>query len=530
MKLIFACMLLAGLSAHVSAQQPATPSQPNQPIELPEVIVTGREAMDVPGSSKHVPSKPASIKGAILDSLNTFEKQPIPSLPPRPLPSLDRRLAIYPGYVDAQFGAYITPDIKAGYSFVTGGYRVDLDGAIEASNGWIANGEYVKYAAHALSSYVAPEKFIFFGGSTTEVDLRIGGNSYKQYALAAAPSRSRSDIGIGVTTQGQYDGFLYDVGASWQMASLTTTRRSVTDAAVHAQASVENRWNTWDVGGKVDLNFRSFAEQAYPFMELQAFGRYATPEIRLTLGGGLQNAMSTSNVSRFGLLLRAQADYMINGDLTLQAVVRSGLRTNSFTDLMDSNPYVSDSVIMDAAYDVVAISGQLFYHPTMRLNVSAGIHVRSTERQSLWVADSGATFTALYATVSTVTIPLEMHWLFTSADAVVADVLITSATVSNSKAAPYIPTVRASVGYERSWTPDLRSLVSLTYVGDRWADVANSINIGGYVDLRLNASYQLLPSLSITARAQNLLGSAITVWQGYQERGIFVSGGINWKF
>lgn len=530
MRPIFLILAFVVCTVIGAAQQPAPTTQPNQPIELPEVIVTGRETVDVPGSSKHVPSKPASIKGAILDSLNTFEKLPIPTLPPRPLPSLDRRSIVYPGYVDAQIGAYLTPDVKAGYSFVAGGYRVDLDGALEASNGWVTNGEYMKYGLHALSSYVAPEKFIFFGGSTTEVDAKVAGSSYKQYALTSAPSRTRTDLGLGVNTKGQYEGFLYDAGASWSSTSLSTTPGTVSDASFDVRAAVENRWNAWDVGGKVDLKFRSFADQAYPFMELQAYGRYASPDVRLTLGGGVQNAMSTSNVSRFGLLLFAQADYMLNGDLTLQATVRSGLRANSFTELFDSNPYVSSSVIMDAAYDVVRISGHLFYHPSMRLNITAGICVRSTERQSLWIADSNATFTAWYATVSTVTIPFDMHWLFTSTDAVVADMQITSATVSDAKAAPYIPTVRASVGYERAWTTDLRTLVSLYYVGDRWADLANTINLGGYVDVRIHASYQLLPSLSITLRAQNLIGSSITVWQGYQERGIFVSGGINWKF
>jgi len=523
-------VLLCASAITLYAQQPSTPTQPNQPIDLPEVIVTGRETVDVPGSSKHVPSKPASIKGVILDSLNSFEKLPIPTLPPRSLPSLDRKTMLYPGYVDAQMGAYLTPDVKAGYSFVAGGYRVDVDGALEISNGWIENGDYAKYSIGALSTYVAPEKFIFFGGSTTEVDLRLAGNRYKQYALAAAPSRSRSDVRVGVNTQGQYEGFHYDVGASWGMASLTTTARSVQDASFNVHAAAENRWNSWDVGGKVDVKLRSFAERSYPFMELQAYARYATPDIRLTLGGGLQNAMSTSEVSRFGLLVRAQADYMINGDLTIQATLRSGLRANSFTDLFDVNPYVSDSVIMDAAYDVVSIGGMLFYHPTMRLNVSAGVRVRSTDRQSLWVADSGATFTILYATVSTVTIPLEFQWLVTNVDAVVADAQITSATVSDAKAAPYIPTIRASIGYERSWNSDLRTTLSMYYVGDRWADLANTVNLGGYVDLRINASYQIMPSLQVTARLQNLLGSAIMVWQGYQERGIFVSAGINWKF
>jgi hypothetical protein len=149
-----------------TAQQPA-PQPPNQPLELPEFVVTGKERVDIPAGAKHAPTKPPAVKGALLDSLNDLEKQPLPALPMDPVLKLRRTERFYPGYATVSLGQYMTPALSGGYTVLAGGYRLDAHANIEGSAGHVDNAAYSKIDIRGLSTYVAPEKFIVFGGSTT---------------------------------------------------------------------------------------------------------------------------------------------------------------------------------------------------------------------------------------------------------------------------------------------------------------------------------------------------------------------------
>lgn len=509
-------------------QQPVPP--PNSPLELPEFIVTGKEHVDIPGSAKQAPARPPMLPKKRLDTLNTLEKQPAPAMPARSLPVLKRSTLLWPGYVQAEFGQYVTPDVKAGYSFETGGYRIDLAGGAELSSGHLDNAGYGKYDIRALSTYVAPEKFVFFGGSTTEVDLKYSTKSYRQFALAAAPERSTAALHAGLGVQGRHDGFIYDAGASWTTTSLDVPVRLVRDNVLRGHARIENQWRSFDIGAMADLNIRTYAGQDYPFITASGYGRWVSDLMRVTGGIGFQTARSTVGDDRFGLLIKGGVDLFLGPDLTLQATAKSGLRPVGFADLLDQNPYLNDSIVLDASYDIVDLDGMLLFHPTTRLSIGAGIRLRQTDRMPVWVGATDATFALAYESVTTIQIPGQMRWIPSGRDAVTADVAITNATLSGGRAQPYVPAITASASYDRSFTSQLLTQVHVVYVGDRWADLSNTVQLSGYVDLRLGAKYAVSNALTVQLRAHNLLGSSIMLWEGYRERGIFVSGGITWKF
>ncbi|MDZ4745992.1 MAG: hypothetical protein SGJ05_08315 [bacterium] len=529
--LVAVAVLALFTSVNIQAQQP-----PNQPIDLPEFIVTGTERIEVPSSAKQPPAKPPALKAQILDSLNPTEKHPMPKIAARALPSPIRQYTLWPGYIEASMGNYITPNVLAGYSLRTGGYRVDLNAFAEAAaSAWVPNAEYFKAGASLFSTYTAPQEFLVFGGSVTDVDLGFNTSNYSLYALTPASQRNTNNLHAGVGVRGAYEGFHYEGGASYTSTSMRTNRGietmndDVSDNKLRGYLALEQRWTQYDVGAKVDLRFQSFAGNSYPFMEGSAFARYSTSFMRLSAGAGVQSAMSTIGVSRFGVLVLGELDLFVGPDITVQANLRSGLRPITFASLLEENPYVNASAFLDAAYDVFDIRGSIVLRPSLALAVTAGIRLRQSERDVFWTSDRTGTFVPSYSTVTMLQIPADVRWFMTSKDVLTADLMLTTARI-DSVDKPYVPSVRASLAYERAWTPSIRSVVAGIYVGDRFADLGNKITLSGYVDVRVRAEVDFTPTLSAHVRAENIVANTIVLWNGYAERGAFFSGGITWKF
>ncbi len=516
------------VSPCVSAQQ-QTP-QPNAPLELPEFIITGKESVNIPGGVKQLPNKPPLLKSEKLDSINPLEKLPLPALQPRPLPTYSSTAPYWPGYIDAYVGNYLTPGFSAGYSFKQAGYMIDIYGDFEASNGWVNNADYSVFSLGASSSYVAPEKFIFFGGSTTEVDVGFSNKSYNLYSDPSAPSRSVAALKASVGTEGRYSGVSYNAGIAWNMSGVSTSNRSVSDNLIIGRVSATNRWKAFDIGAMFDLRLQTFDSKAYPFTFIAGTGRYITDDFNIWAQSGFQWASATSSADRIGFEVRALANLKMSSDLTLTSSFHSGLRPISFTDLLRVNPYVSDSSAVDIPYDVFDVGASLIYQPSVLLSASIGITLRRSDRESVWVKTLRGEFMPEYRTVTSARTSAEFRWLIASSNTLIGDIHFITSTVAGASQTPYIPSVESSLGFDRSWSQRLHTVASIVYYSGRYADLANSILLGGYVDVRLAATYAVKDFVNINVSAENLFGSTIVLWEGYLERGVFVKAGLTWKF
>ncbi len=531
MKRILLFLLFVFALGIAVAQQQPMPQPPNGPLELPEFLVMGKELINVGAGAKQSPQRPPLLSATRLDSLNPTEKQPIPVLPARPLPQYQRSAQMWPGYLQAEMGNYITPQLYAGYSLVAGRYRIDFSGDVHASDGWVNNASYLTAGVRAISTYRAPDKFVFFGGSTTQADVGMRYRSYTLFARSDTVERKHSTVNAGIDVEGKFDDVTYRAQASWtgQMLS-TTSMRDVTDNVVHGGLRVEQQWKSADVGALVDMRLQSYASNAYPFVETGAYARWVSSSLRISGGAGVQWATSTSGVDRFGLALGGQADFFLGPDYTFTATARSGMRPIAFRDLMLANQYVDDSVGLDAAYDIIDLRGTITYHPSVRTSVSVGVRICQTDREAVWKGSRQGLFSIDYRTVSLVELHADARFVVTPRDVVVADVRMTSASVAEEAAQPYIPAVLSSVHYDRTWSETFQTGIGMIYVGQRWTDFANSKTLAGYIDLRLKASCSLSKSFDLHARAENLLGSTVFLWEGYRERGIFITAGCTWKF
>lgn len=513
-----------------------TPAQPNAPLELPDFLVTGKAVVDVAAGAKNLPSRPPTFSLQDLDSLNPTEKLPPPLAARRPLPLFKRTDAAIPGYVAIEGGAYVTPSVLAGYSTRSGGYTLDLAGALEHSQGWIDGSGYTTAQAGLNTSYVAPEKFLFFGRGLTETDIRFRHQSYTLYGDSAMRERSTSSLSAGLTTEAKIDSVSVLGAFSWSRLSMETStapvlpQESATDNAVSANVSATwlDSWLHSNVN--VDARIQSLNGASYSFVEAGYGARFSAGNWSVSTSVAPQYAVATSGDDRFGLAVKASAEIApwLNSLLRVEAF--SGMRGSSYTSLARMNPYMLDSAAIDHAYDKVAIRGSILYAPGISTSLMGTLELRSTERELIWEDASDGRFVPSFRSVSMLKAGIEGTFSIGPRDLIMGELILTSASTQESQVLTYVPLVQATVAYERAWSENLRSTITLVFLGQRWADLANTKLLDAFVDLRLNAVYTVSRAIDVQLTGENLVNSSVFLWNNYKGRGIFVSLGLLWKF
>ncbi len=526
----FLLVLLCACQLSTRELDAQTQQSPAQPIELPEFIVTGKEQVGVPGAAKQAPLRPPMLAKATLDSLNPVDKLSLPPMAEVPLPEYSRSRLYFPGWVSAELGNYMTPSVSAGYSLNTGGYMLDAVGKLQLSNGWVNGSEFLTGSLGVRSSYVAPEEYVVFGGSETRVALDFASTSYKLYALQHAPSRNVQTMSGLVATTGKSGDYRFDAQVDARRSALNDADSSTAaNNQLHGTVTVVRQWDSTAFGGFVDVMLPSYRSQGYSMIQGGLTGSFDLRAMHVSYTASVQTANSTMNDQRFGVGVSAKAQWQLGYLYTVDAQINSGLRLVTMSDIMSSNPYVSSQSTVDVPYDLADVTAGLRYHPTNQLTIAGFARLRLTDRDLVWSSANGGVFTPQWLQTSTTSLHGSVRWWASHADAVTADLTLTHSTV-DSVNTPYVPAVQAAVGYERAWTDKLSASATIIYIGERYVDVTSDRLLDGYVDVRLAGRYTLNTAFDVFVRAENLVGSTMVIWDGYIERGVFVSAGLTWRF
>jgi len=534
--LALSILLISPDAVHSQAQQ-QPPVQPNAPLELPDFLVTGKAVVDIAAGAKNLPSRPPTFSLAELDSLNPTEKLPPPLAARRPLPLFTRKDPSSPGYIDLSGGAYLTPALEAGYSMRTGGYTLDLGALAEHSQGWVENSGYTTLRASLNSSYVAPEKFLYFGKGLTETDLQLRHQSYALYGdTLRARERASTALNAVVITEAKVDNTDITGRFGWSRIGLTTSaadslgEESATDNAITAGVTA-----SWAQAGSVrsavelDMRLQSLSGSSYTFVEALYQRRWKSQSWSYAAAGGPQLATTTSGETRLGLRIAGMGQTELSPNSTVQIELASGLRPTSYREQLHVNPYVVDSVNLDHAYDLIDARLSLTYQPSIVTSVLLSAGFRSTSRELTWEDATHGRFLLTYRPVTAIWAAAEGSHALTPRDIVSGDLQMTSASSDSGRTQTYVPLVRATVGYERLWSAQVRSSLSVLYTSQRWADVSNTRSVDGFIDLRAAVVYAASAAVDVELRGENLVNSSLFLWNGYRGRGIFVRLGILWK-
>lgn len=527
---LLAFMLVTSVAARAQVQSTGTQSQPaapNAPLELPDVFVTGKVVVDIAAGAKQAPQKPFRLTALDLDSLNPSEKFPSPAVPNRQLPAFARLRNTRSYYIDASFGSYVSPEVEAGAAFRAGNYQIDADFDCRYSRDWAPGAELLDAGLAVSSSYLAPEKFYLFGKGLTETDVSVRHRAYTLFADPRAPMRNTTRLHASLSTEAFVDDQPIKALFDWHRHAVSTTSvAEMTDQRLRASISgnVSARY-----GFEALVDLQSKNDVGYPFYQMSALRSFGDTLLNVRAKFGLQYGQTTTAMQRTGVLVDVEATYQASEVFSFGAALRSGLHPVSYSALISQNPFISTQSQVDLPYDIANAEFRVKYHPTQAFIGLARVGIKQTTRSLLWQGDSLSQFSIFYADASTVSAALDLSYSVSRNDMLLGTVNIQQVTLQSGGKATYVEPLRLDAIYERKWNADMRTRLLVQYVGKRWADILGLVQIDSYTNIGANLAYGLGRDIEIVASVDNLINSTIILWNGYRERGIFVSGGVSWR-
>jgi len=511
-----------------SQENQPVPGTSSKPLELPNFIIEGKEQVDVRAGVKQFPEKPLAMTEENLDSLNSLEKQQSLLLPAQPLPNKILNSDYKKGYAKAGVGRYGFANVEAGYGYEYRDYSFFGNAGIDYGGEHVANSEYNKLYMNIFSDYIAPEKFFIFGGSKTRTTLKVNNKNYNLYALEEPVERNVLNFDLGILSDGNYSNFSFSTGANLRSLQLSDYLADSIDAKsfdnlLSGFLMVKNLGNDYELGGKAKGELESVRGNGVHYFEAGLFGTYKMGKLTINLEGGIQFGGTSTDVSRGGLLIEGRADYEMNANLTLKASVFTGLRKVNYFDMLEINPYALRSINVDYIYDTPVIKGIAYYHPLENIGLSGGLIIGSSDRTPVFDTLTNGGLMLKYERINKIEVFSEGFYKFSRVDNVTYHFAFNFSTLSkNGNIAPYNPLIKLSVNYGRKLLEDKLVIdADLNYVGKRYVDFDNKIELDGYVDLKLKLTYKLLDDFKVGLKLDNLLNSDIYIWHGYKERGLF---------
>ncbi len=329
----------------------------------------------------------------------------------------------------------------------------------------------------------------------------------------------------------------------------------------------------WRLGGRVNVQLQSgnftlsndptIVTQSCPLIEalitlsqqsesfsIDGFAGYQTVRDwrRRFLGG-------TSEATQNNFLkIDFSGEMRFSPTITLRAKVWRGVEQKSMIDVLRSNPYATfrGDVLYSGSWVAPTVNlgtnVELLFHPSRNLQLTLGGGYTDYDYYQTYflggvgVAPPGTAFRnsgefksdVPQATITQVRAGL--LWKFSSDDALNVSVVSQSGKTSTSRFSaglPYLPTLLVNAEYRREWSQEFSTILSFQYMGERVGTTLigpgiflNYNRLPSFADLRLSATWKLKPNVHLFVRGDNLLNQTIFLFDGYQERGIFGSVGV----
>ncbi|MCX7737589.1 MAG: hypothetical protein N2319_12885 [Candidatus Kapabacteria bacterium] len=527
--LLFLVLWLCGFFPLLSQQKELPKTNETRPLELPTIFIEGKENLNVQSGTKQFLDKTQPLTKDDLDSINSLEKQISMLIPFKPLNESMTSLSFKKGYFSGEYGMYNTPKFLAGYKLSIDDYKLSFDGGLDLSQGHIKNSDYTKIFAKVGSEYIAPEKFLFFGGSLTTLDFNFKHNNYKLYAFSDATERSTTLLSLDIMSDGRYDVFDFKTGAQLKTHILSQSNKNTADNTINGFLNIDGNFENFLFGAGASIDFRNLRNNPYTFFEIYGKVKYDFNDLVFKGRGGIQMTQSTLGESRQGVIVDAELSYVFNNFFNAAASFSTSLEKNSFSTALELNPYITDSSVIDFAYPV-SFQASVNYHPDKNFYIIAKGKYSVIDRTPYFLNADTGTFNLHYDKSSSLNFEIEGIYNFSDDDLLSVLFLLQNNELSSGKKVPYKEPFRLSGNYRKKWFESLRTNLEIFYVGSRYVDKENTKEVGGFIDFNFGGTYSFSKNFDVFLKIENLFNSDIKYWNGYKERDIFLTAGIFWKF
>ncbi|MDC1067871.1 hypothetical protein OAQ99_01790 [Candidatus Kapabacteria bacterium] len=498
--------------------------------KLDEITIETKDVLNVKGGEKRRPTILPTLSKSDLDSLNSLEKQQSLLLPTSGLPNQIIPNASDRAFVKGQLGRFATVDAEAGYSFAYRNFDIYTIADLEMSDGHLENAGYFNGGLRLISDYVAPEKFWIFGGSKTRTRLDYNRASFNNYSVDNPEDRAIDSVALMMDVDGTYNGFQFYTGVGFDVFDLSTDSSNFADTGLKGYINVVNPYKNWRFSGGANTEIRTGNSQSNNYFEGSGKLAYLSKNIDFIAEGGLQLAQNDNETlfqPQFNLGLVVKS----NNDFTISANTGSKLIRNTFANLSRYNPYISWNTFLNHTTENLFVDLNLSYHPYSRFQFRIGSKIALLDNTMNWINSDSSQFSIYYDKATQIKLFVESYYDLNDKNSIslmIENNNVITDSLDNQQT--YLPTLKASIDYNSQLFDNFAMNLSLDYVGTRFADIDNKVELDPFVNLNLKFDFAISNNFNLYLVGENLLNQDIYQFNYYRQRGLFFSFGILWKF
>jgi hypothetical protein len=527
------------------AAQSQRTDTPLPKIDLPEFVITGSEQIDLNISTKteddeeriFMPQKPTpgfrslEVDGAISQKqIKQFSKAP---------EGLN-------GKIFTGLGFYLTPQVDGWFgrhdeknSFMINGYYYSTEGHVTDAGFWRAG-------FGGKGRYVMPDSSSFLPYAQLNGEIQYGRESYRAYAsLAPTQVRDLSGFDLSLGAGSRYalpykslSGFDYTGKFGVRYFSARDSISSgETDIVLSGVATT--RFLTIALRGQTEYRMTSYdmnipGVQTGQWFVLKGDGQtLVLPSLQISFA--LQQFIYRGNIGpasgRFypGIELR----YFLTESATMYAGFSPSVERTTLSSLTKQNRYMHFSTPVIPSDIPVNVLAGFEFTPVDEITAGAKFRYRHINNFATFLDTSGAkVWEVTYLSgVRSSAVDVSVVYRFNAKQNVTA--YASTQTVRQKDSAVVLPNIpKYSFGsvYHHFFDVGLHVEALAEFVSSRFTNSANSHSNAGYVYTSIKGDIEVLKRFRAAAEMHNLLNQRYYIWNGYQERGIYLLLGISYSW
>jgi hypothetical protein len=502
-------------------------------IDLPEYVITGKETIDLPRSSKR--STDPQTEEALLDRNDLMGKRDNAFTPdPRPLPEavFAPGRDVLDGKVSIGYGSYRTPFFDGWFGHTSGVSGFLLKAGYVSSAGHLPQADYRKGYSALSGTTTLPDGTDLIGSARVQGRLGLDGHSYHLYG-SANPALERTkggltcDVGVQATTA---DLFEYGLKASLQSASQvdkTSARETALGLELNGSRTLRGVDLRGDVNIWTDIYSASVPVQNPNFLEFGLSARRQFSEVWDISGGIVFSAYRGSDTEGIAKLYpRVRALMHATPSLMFFAAFEPGVTRVGLSSMIQENPYLANTV------QIRHLDRSIHASMGAEANIGRAVRARlalSVERARdlpLYVdPGSTGTWSVDYLGVTDI-VSFDGEVYADVGDGDHASGSISAKSVRNSitgLTVPYIPALQITGLYQHRFPIGITVGGILKVVSQHYVDLQCTRALGPRTLVDLRGDYVVVRNLTATLMVNNLFNGNQTWWDRYEGLGRTVS-------
>ncbi|MDP1676808.1 MAG: hypothetical protein Q8L88_08045 [Bacteroidota bacterium] len=521
-------------------------------IDLPEFVITGSEKIDLQIESKSEddedrifsPAKPTPGERP----MNVGE-----ALSPKQIKSFSKTPSALNGKVFAGFGFYQTPQFDGWFGQYDPTSSFVLNGYYSESQGHLDNGvtQFWRGGFGARGTYVLPESSTILPYAQLNAETKYGREFYRSYALGSL-SQDRNLSGIEVTggIGSRYalpykalSGFDYSGKLGWSYFSAKDSIRK-SEAEFFLNGSATTRFLAMSLRGQTEYRITSYTMsipgkqiQTGHWFVLRADGsQLVIPSLQLSFV--LQQYIYQGNVDAAAGRFYPQIElkYSFTENALMYYGFAPSVERNTLSSIIKQNKYIDFNAKIVPTDTRLNLYAGMEYSPLEYITTTVKLSYKHINNYpTFYDKDSAKVWEVLYLSgVRSTKFDVSTLFRLNQKQNVTGYASLQTVKQKDSSGVlPYIPNFIIGTVYHHFFDFGLHIEAFAEYNSFRFTDFWNSVkrhSNAGFVFSGVKADIELFDQFRGFAELNNLINQQYYVWNGYQERTIFLLLGVSYHW